>query len=167
MAGQETGVFSGLIHLACGFPYAGFYPGRAGFGVRFLAHIIPILTSLFGFYPGERVGFGGREYKRLMLDWRCWALKGGYDFPGRIGLEDAIAKYKGPYLSVAFDGDHFISELALDYSRSRLTGASHTHVCLTKEEQGNHLGHFDWAKEPIGVVRLVTAWIKDRPGLSR
>jgi len=167
MAGQKSGVFSGLIHLACGFPYVGFYPGRTGLGVRFLAHIVPFLTFLFGFYPGEMIGFGGREYKRLMLDWRYWALKGGYDFPGRAGLEETVAKYNGPYLSVAFERDHFISEEALGYSRSRLTEASHTHVCLTKEEQGDHLGHFDWAKEPTGVVRLVTAWINDQPGLSR
>lgn len=161
IAGRMGSELGGLIHLACGFPYAGFYPGKVGFGVRVLAWLVPGLTALLGYYPGEKMGFGGREYRQLMMDWRQWALKGGYDFPGVSGLESAIASYEGPALSIAMEKDSYISSSALAYSRKCLSGASLETTLLGEKEQGTHLGHFDWAKSPEGVVNEIVAWIQN------
>lgn len=161
IAGERPDEIDGVFHLACGFPYVRFFPGKQGAQVRFLAHLIPVLAALLGYYPGEKLGFGGREYRQLMMDWRRWALKGEYDFDGRVGLEAKMAAYRGRALSINFDKDYFVSEQALAFSRSRLKSARMTQVTLGEAEQGKFLGHFDWAKEPSGAVQALAQWITE------
>jgi len=159
-AGRRSDEIAGIAHMACGFPHAGFYEGRQSTQVRFLARLIPLFCLLFGYYPGEKLGFGGREYKSLMMDWRRWALQGSYDFAGNVGLEETIADFDGRALSVAFDKDDFISEKALEYARTRLAGAQLKSVTLTETQQGRYLGHFDWAKAPNGAVHTLLDWLR-------
>lgn len=161
IAGRMGEQVNGLLHLACGFPYAGFYPGKVGAGVRIIAQLVPVITALLGYFPGEKLGFGGREYRQLMMDWRCWALKGGYDFPSVSGVEDVIASYTGPALSIGFEKDTYISDDALAYSRSCLSGAQLEEIMLGREEQGTYLGHFEWAKAPAGVVSKIVSWMQN------
>jgi len=159
-AGRRSDEVAGIAHMACGFPYSGFYEGRQRKQIRFLARLIPLFCLLFGYYPGEKLGFGGREYKSLMMDWRCWALQGSYDFAGNVGLEEAIAAFNGRALSIAFDKDDFISEKALEYARTRLAGALLKTVTLTETQQGRYLGHFNWAKAPTGAVQALLDWLR-------
>lgn len=158
MAGRDAGV-KGVVQLACGFPYHGFFGARQARQIKFLSRMLPLVTLLFGYYPGDRFGFGGREYRRLMLDWRDWALGGTYDCPAMPAAETEIASFKGRVLSIAFEKDHFASDEAIAYSHSRFKGAGVTAVMLGEAEQGTHLGHFDWAKKPDGAVQAIVNWL--------
>jgi len=163
VAGRQGADIAGVFHLACGFPYAKLFNGKQakqGMQIRFLAWAVPLLTFLLGFFPGDKLGFGGREYSRLMMDWRKWALGGNYNFGGYPELEDQISRYSGGMLSIGFEHDYFVSEGALDYSRSRFQNADVTRVTLGETEQGSFLGHFDWAKAPDGAVSAILGWLK-------
>jgi predicted alpha/beta hydrolase len=153
------GEIEGVVHLACGFPYHGLFAGRSARMVKLLCFLIPPLVLLFGYYPGDRVGFGGREFGRLMLDWRKWATGDSYDSPATPDAEAGIGSYRGRVLSVAFEQDTFASEAAIAYSYSRFKSVDVTALTLGRAEQGDYLGHFDWAKKPDGAAGVVADWI--------
>lgn len=155
----RRGDITGVVHLACGFPYQGLFNKRQARQIKWLCRMLPALTALVGYFPGERLGFGGREYRQLMLDWRDWAMGGSYDGPATPGAMDGIAGYEGRVLSLAFAKDRLAPDKAVDYSRSCFKNADLTARKLTDAEQGKHLGHFDWARKPDGVVRAIVGWL--------
>ena len=159
LAGRRPGEFAGVVHLACGFPHHRLYEGASIKKIKTLCAILPVVTKLWGYFPGNRFGFGGREYRQVMLDWRDWALKGSYDYGAHSGIEAEIASYTGRVLSLSFEGDFFASDAAIIYSHSRLANAQVTAKKLGPLEQGKHLGHFDWARNPVGVVAELAAWM--------
>lgn len=160
MAAERPDDIAGLIHMACVFPYKGFFSRKEALQLGILCSLIPPLTRLLGYYPGEWFGFGSKEYRHVMLDWREWALTGNYDFSDIRGVESRMATYNGPLLSISFEKDVLASEGALNKPHAVMQGATVSKVHLTEKEQGKHIGHFDWARKPDGVVATITEWIE-------
>ncbi len=158
IAGRR-GDIAGVLHLACGFPYHKLYGKASERKIKILCRLLPIVTLACGYFPGNRFGFGGREYRQLMMDWREWALGGSYDIKAIPSAEADIAAFKGPVLSLAFERDTFASAEAVQYSVSRFKNAKITTRTLGEAEQGRYLGHFDWAKAPSGAAREIVNWI--------
>lgn len=164
MAARHGTEVAGIVHLACGFPHHRLFGLSAALMVRFVAMLVPVMTALLGYYPGHRLGFGGREYRGLMADWRRWAMQGCYDDAALPGIEAAMAAYSGRLLSIAFDQDDYASDAAVAYSYSRFQNAAVSVVKLTVQEQGDYLGHFDWARQPGGVIDVLADWLsQDEP----
>jgi len=157
-AGQRDDI-AGVVHLACGFPYHGLFGSKQAGQIKWLCRLLPALTALVGYFPGDRVGFGGREYRRLMLDWRDWAMGGSYDGPATPDAMAAIAGYEGRVLSLAFDRDRLAPDKAVEFSRGCFKNADVTGRKLGEPEQGRYVGHFDWARKPDGVIREIVNWI--------
>ena len=159
IAAEQGADIQGIIHMACVFPYYGLYPRKQALLLRFLCALIPTVTWLLGYYPGQMFGFGGKEHRQVMLDWRDWATTGCYDFGTRRGVEQKMAAYRGKLLSISFENDELASAPALHKPHSVMSGADVSCVHLTQKEQGKHIGHFDWARRPAGVVKTLDDWI--------
>ena len=167
LGGHMTGLFAArnpdkttrLVRLACGFPYHGDFTGRAAVFVRLLAFILPGVTRVFGYFPGNRMGFGGREYRELMLDWRVWAREGRYRIAGLNSLGESLRSFSGQVLSIAFDEDTMYSEAAANRGLSYFEKASVTQITLGEKEQGKHLGHINWARGPSGAAKAISDWL--------
>jgi predicted alpha/beta hydrolase len=157
--GQHPGQLTGVVHLACAFPYYGDYSGRQSKLVRLLCSLVPLFALVPGYYPGHIMGFGGRESAQLMRQWCEWARTGSFDFGGRKGLAEAVSNYEGPLISVSFSRDDFASEAALERAMSPFTNARVTRVRLGEGEQGEHLGHTGWTRGPEGVVCTIMDWM--------
>lgn len=160
-AGEWPGIFSGVIHLACGFPYPSDFPAPASSFVKTMAASIPLVTRLLGYFPGKIFGFGGREYRGLMMDWRQWARSGNYDIPGFEGSGESIGLFKGKMISIAFAHDRMATHKAIERSRALFKGADVTRLKLGEAEQGDFLGHIDWGKNPVGVIEALGEWFSD------
>ncbi|MCJ9429146.1 alpha/beta hydrolase family protein [Kordiimonas marina] len=158
-AGRHAGDVDGVIHLACGFPYHRLYTAPDSKRIRALCNLLPVVTLLFGHFPGKRFGFGGREFSRLMMDWRDWAAHGSYDYGDAQDVEADISAFKGPVLSLSFEADALASDQAVEYAYTRFDPAVVSHKKLGAKEQGEHLGHFDWARAPHGVAAEIGAWL--------
>lgn len=158
-AAQNPGKVTKLIRLACGFPYYGDFKGTASVFVRLLVLILPIVTKILGYFPGNRMGFGGREYRDLMLDWRVWAKDGRYLINGIDDLEDSLHKLTGKVLSIAFEKDTMSSEAATNRGLSYFKDAEVTRITLGVREQGDHLGHINWARGPSGTAHAILNWL--------
>jgi len=149
----------GILHIACVFPHYKFYTGFKAIGIWALCALIPFVSWLLGYYPGNRLGFGGREYRQLMMDWREWGLRSSYNFGPYHDAEEKMKAYRGDFLSLAIDGDTFASEAATAKPRGVMASANLTTKQITAKEQGEYLGHFDWARQPNGIVSAITRWI--------
>ena len=72
-----------------------YHKGWSGWGnvqVRIAGTIFPLIAGLVGYFPGEKVGFGGREGKTLMKDWGRNALTGRYNLAGTtFNYESALS----------------------------------------------------------------------------
>ncbi|MFC3050806.1 alpha/beta hydrolase family protein [Kordiimonas pumila] len=161
-AGLQPAGIEGIFHIACVFPAYRYYEGKSGFLIRYLCAVIRPVTWLLGYYPGEKIGFGAREFRQLMLDWRHWAVGGDYNFGPYPGLEAKMAAYKGRFLSIEVAGDTFASTAAFHKVRSVMAGTTLTAVQLTSVEQGEFTGHFMWAKKPDGAVQAVLRWLHNK-----
>ncbi|MBO6503321.1 MAG: alpha/beta fold hydrolase [Kordiimonadaceae bacterium] len=157
-AGAFPDKFAGVVHMACGFPYHGDYKKPASGFVKLVAALIPPLTAIMGYYPGNWFKFGGREYRGLMMDWRHWALKGKYAVPGIENADQQISVFPGRAISIAFDYDSLASSASIERSRKALASTTMTRLKLTEKEQGDFLGHVEWGKRPDGVVRALSEW---------
>ena len=71
-----------IILAATGTPWTGAFAGVQRWQVRFLVAAIPLLGGLCGYYPGQLLGFGGREARSLMMDWRELARHNRYAASG-------------------------------------------------------------------------------------
>jgi len=151
--------YSGIVRLACGFPYYKDFPQPSSTFIRAMILGIPIMTRLLGYFPGNRLGFGGREYRDLMMDWRLWAKSGLYENHLFPGSEVAVAAYTKNVISIEFDQDTLAPDAALDRSTGQFKAAAITRLKLGREEQGEYLGHINWGRRPNGVVAALVDWL--------
>ena len=159
MVADKRNEFAGLIHLAAGFPGIKQFPGATGRRLKRLCAMLPLLLWVVGYFPGKRMGFAGREYRQLMLDWRDWAISDTYDFSGRSGSEKSMRAFSGRMLSISFDDDQLASDEAIEKTRNTMAGAQLTKVRMGRAEQGDYIGHFGWTKKPSGVVAAICRWV--------
>lgn len=158
-AGQHRERVAAVLHLACSFPYYRDYPPRTAARARLLVALLPGVTRLLGYYPGKRFGFGGNEARTLMRQWSQWARSGAFD-AGRVSNpEEMTARFGGSVLSLAFQRDDLVSKRAIGRALSPFRAATVERRTLGRAEQGEHLGHAGWAKQPDGVVRAVADWL--------
>lgn len=158
-AGRLQETVDGLILVACGSPWLAAYDGATRRRIRLLCMLIPLCNALLGYFPGDRIGFGGRQPRRLMRDWRALALTGRYTAEGIAeDLEAGLVHYAGPVLSLRMADDTFAPRAAVRAVTDKLAAADLQNAVIDENELGQPADHFRWAKQPQAVVSRVAAW---------
>ena len=164
-AGLYPDKVAGVILVACGSPWVGGFEGATARKLKFLCTLIPPACALFGYYPGDRLGFGGREARTLMSDWLSVARTSRYQ---AVGLSDdldcGIARYRGPVLCLRMEDDDFAPAAAVHAVTDKFIQAPVTHRLLDGEEIDDRADHFRWARSPSAVVAQVDGWYRDTCG---
>lgn len=151
--------YAGIARLACGFPYYKDFPQPRSSFIRLMIVVIPLLAKVLGYFPGNRLGFGGREYSGLMMDWRLWAKSGRYENDIFPGSDTAMAAYDKKIISIGLEEDLLAPDAAIDRSMGQFTSADVTRIKLGPEAQGEFLGHINWGRQPDGVVAALASWL--------
>jgi len=159
-SGQHPDHMQGVLHVACGAPYAADYTAPTSHLIRILCRIIPLLRLVPGYFPGSRLGFAGRESLQLLCDWRDWAWHGNLNYGPHQNLQAAIAAYRGAMLAVSIEGDEFSSLKAEQRAIAGFSSARISQVRLGKESLEDRLGHFGWARKPDAVVTAILQWLQ-------
>jgi predicted alpha/beta hydrolase len=163
MAGHAPGCVQSLVLTACGTPYWRGFAGRTGLQVLALAHLARVTGPLLGHFPGERIGFGGREAARLMREWSSLARHGRLDAAG-LDAEAAIARASAPVLFVSIDGDWMAPAAAVEHLAGKLVSAPIERVRVTRDNADPRaLDHFRWARYPDAVAGIVADWVRAAP----
>lgn len=160
-AGLQPKRVAGIVISAAGTAWHGAFSGRARNQLRVLVLLIPLLTRALGYYPGERVGFGGREATRLMHDWLQLARHDRYAAEGMAeDLEAGIRDYAGPVLALRMQDDEYAPETALEAVLRRYASAAITRRALDAASIGDRADHFRWVRTPAAVTGEITAWLR-------
>ena len=166
-AGQQPDRVAGVVHLACAFPYHADYAGKQAKLIRLICSLMPFFAVFPGYFPGHRLGFGGRESLAMMRQWAQWASTGSFDFGTRTGLAEPVSHFNKPVISVSFEQDDFATLAATERALSPFSSAQISRVELGETEQGEFLGHTGWARNPHGVSQTLSRWIARSFAISR
>lgn len=159
-AGRLPEDVAGVIVAACGSAWIGGFDGRIRRQLQMLTRLIPVLTTVLGSYPGDKVGFGGHEARRLMHDWLQLARHNRYEAQGLAeNLEAGIRRYTGPVLALRMADDDFAPEAAVRAVTERFASARLTERVLDAATLGDKADHFRWARSPQAITTEIKAWL--------
>lgn len=155
--------FDALVLIAACMVYYKGWEDKGMTRIKWVGKLFPILASIFGYFPGNKIGFGGREAKTVMRDWGINALKGIYQPTGSpFDYEQALSEFSAPVLAMSLEGDTFAPQKAVTGLLKKLgqaPGKKHLHI--SPQEAGiKSLNHFNWVKESDFFVKTVKDWIK-------
>lgn len=151
----------GLILVATGTPWPPVYPPKTRRQIRLLITLLPLILTLYGHYPGKRLGFGDRDARTLMRDWRRLARTNAYKVRGiNRDLEAGIAAYSGPLLTLRLAVDPFAPEQAVRAVAEKFTSAIITERVITSDELGDKADHNRWAKQGEVVAAIIAEWLR-------
>ncbi|MGA8112333.1 MAG: alpha/beta fold hydrolase [Actinocatenispora sp.] len=137
---------AGLVMIATGVPYHRCYPGVRGAGVRVSALLIRGIGAVLGYWPGDRLGFGGRQARGVMRDWAHLVRTGALPDLGGANTEAALAAVKTPVLAVSVAGDIHTPPATMDHLCDKFSAAPMTRHHYTADETGTAMDHFRWSR---------------------
>jgi len=156
-----------VILLAGGSNYYAAVPARQRLSRQLGLRTIRAITQVLRYFPGHRLGFGGRQPRNLILDWTCEALSGRYRVTGdSVDYDRELGRLELPVLMVSLRGDRLVPKPSADYLAQKLTHARVTQIELCAAS-GEAYNHFRWVKEPTDVLSEVDRWLRDLRGSSR
>ncbi len=104
--------------------------------------VMPLLTGLFGYFPGKRLGWLEDTPKGVVRDWRRFgsrAMKGAE----RYALVEPFVGVTAPILAVSVTDDEFGTIPAIERTLSYFPNSPATHLCISPESIGQPaIGHF-------------------------
>jgi len=157
--GLEPHSVDGVILVACATPWVEAFSGATRAKIKLLHVLIPTVSRVLGHYPGDRIGFGGREARGLMLDWLAFSKTNRYGAAGIDHDFDAgIAKYRGPVLVVRMAEDDFAPAEAVEAVTRKFAAARVTSRVLDERALGTKADHFRWARKPSAIVGEIARW---------
>jgi predicted alpha/beta hydrolase len=154
-AALEPADVAGLVLVASGSPYWRCF-GHPWLIRAFYASV-PAIAAACGYFPGRRLGFGGREARGVMRDWSRSGRSGRYAAAGvPVDLEARLAGISSPVLALRFADDWLGPPASLDWLMRKLPAAPHETILLGRNELGDiSADHFSWMKSPDAVVRSI------------
>ena len=114
-----------------------------------------LLSPLVGHYPGQRLGFGGRQPRKLITEWSEFASTGRIKLAGRdpfAARSPAVAQIPVRALVLAQD---IYAPRATAAELLRLAGLGDAGI--NGYDGPGPTGHFDWLKEPLHLAQRITA----------
>ena len=151
-----------VVLLAAGSNYYGAMPR----GERFKRHLglraVRTIDQVLRFFPGDKLGFGGRQPLNMILDWTHEALTGRYRVTGDDADYDRdLGQLKAPVLMISLQGDTLVPKPSADYLARKLTGGQVTQIEL-RTQDGKAYHHFRWLTKPAPILAQVDQWIGAR-----
>ncbi|MBK8283379.1 MAG: alpha/beta fold hydrolase [Ahniella sp.] len=148
---------AGALLVAGGSPFWRTFPARKWPSLMLAMFGFPALARVVGHYPGQRVGFAGRESIGVMSDWARSAISGRYRPRGvPIDFETKLSNETRPILSIHLQHDEYVPKPSLQFLLDKAAKAQHARTDLTTADfESGKATHFSWMREPGPVVSQV------------
>ena len=148
-----------VVGVACGNIHYRNWQGRGRLLTPSVALLFGLIVRVLGYLPGRRLGFGGHEARRLMLDWGRVAFTGNYR---HLGLPLAPAAHnRVASLYLQMEGDHFAPP-ASTLGLAALIQAEPRLQRLASPRPARENPHSAWLKAPQSVAECIDAWLRRR-----
>ena len=126
------------------------------FGLR----VVRLIDQALGFFPGDKLRFGGRQPLNMMLDWTHEALTGTYKVIGDpTNYDDELSRLSLPVLIISLSGDPLVPKTSATFLAGKLKRARVTQVELRASDYGlKSFDHFRWARNATHVLAKADEW---------
>jgi len=146
----------GVVLVAASTPHYRAYPPRLAARTLLATQLVGAGAALIGYWPGDRLKFGGRQSKVLLADWARLSRTGRFRFTGRhADYDSAIAELELPVLAISVEGDTYAPVSAVDALVGKLASAD---VTRWHHQPDQRLDHFRWVKASELIARRVSDW---------
>lgn len=149
------------VLVASGPPYFRAWTGVARLRLLALTQMSSVVAGVLGHYPGEALGFGGREARTLIAQWARAARTGRYVFDGLDG-DAAIARVRTPLLAIRVEGDDLAPERAIEHTLAKATAARigrGLHPLAEQDPKVRANPHNRWPRSPAPIAREVRRFL--------
>ncbi|MDJ0842215.1 MAG: alpha/beta fold hydrolase [Acidobacteriota bacterium] len=157
---------AGVVLVAACSVYWRCYWG--GLALRsFLTVMDPILL-VWGYFPGQSLGFAHQEARGVMRDWAYQSRTGKYRLAGSSNdYERLLNQMQLPLMVLNVKGDFFAPPAAVNHLCAKMGKAQITRETLqvSGESDGRSV-HFSWAKQPGPVVDKLIGWLQEQPSAA-
>ncbi|MEV0948112.1 alpha/beta fold hydrolase [Rhodococcus sp. NPDC049939] len=141
----------GIVSVAGGTPYFRSYPLLDAWR-PLLGTTGPVLVSAaVGYWPGDRIGIGGRQSKHLTRDWARLAWTGNFErLRGVQGESTDFNKFDRPFVAIVFDDDSLAPASTAEALIAKLPRARGSVVCVPGDG-----GHVQWLEKPGNAISSI------------
>lgn len=161
---RRAAAVDGLVLVACGTPHWLAFPQAEQPRMRHGLRVIDAVLRLWPWYPGDWLGFGGRQPRQLMRDWLCLARSGRFDaMAGLAGVDAQLQQARGPVLAISIEGDGLAPPEATRRLLGLAPGLSVQHSQAGSERlqrESPARRHNLWPREPQAVLPLLQQWLR-------
>ncbi|MDX1569859.1 MAG: alpha/beta fold hydrolase [Xanthomonadales bacterium] len=156
-AATHPGRISAVVGVATCSVYWRAYPAALRLLILLGTQLTPVIGGLVGHFPGDRLGFGGKESVGLMRDWARQARTGLYEPAGSsVDYEAALRQSRVPALLATLPGDHYAPASAADHLAGKLDPRVVTRRNLGEPRIANP--HFGWVRQAESIAPVVGDW---------
>jgi predicted alpha/beta hydrolase len=119
--------------------------------------VVPLAAAICGYFPGRRLGFGGREARGVMVDWARSGRTGRYAAMGvEQDLEAALGRVRVPLLGLRLAEDWLGPARSLQWLLQKMPAAPHETCVIRREDLGGiPADHFSWMKSGSGIAGVI------------
>ncbi|MEM1080425.1 MAG: alpha/beta fold hydrolase [Pseudomonadota bacterium] len=153
-----------LLIIAGGTPYWRALGGSMRIKILMAAGLFSSLSTIVGYLPGKRIGFGGREARSVMTDWSRTILTGQYLEPSQhedgrpATVEAALAELALPVLTLRMQDDHWVPQSSLDYLLGKMPQATVEQRMIDAAAMQQPADHFGWMNAPAQPADQIGQW---------
>lgn len=160
ISAAKAGPSAGIVVIASGTNYWRGSGLRWALGVGIVSWLVaPVVVRIFGYWPGGRLGFGGRQTKTMIRDWARLGRTGRFEpAHAEVNHEAALREIDAPVLSLTIASDQYVSIGATEQLLSKLERASIEREHWRPSDHA-HRGHFHWARAEHGPPEILHNWI--------
>lgn len=148
------GRYAGLVVVGAGLPWWRAFPPWQRPLLLGVLGWFSLLTTLLGYFPGDRVGFAGREARGVIRDWVRSALAGRYRIDGmRFDFDAALASLDTAVVAVHFSQDRYVPSSSLEALTAKLPRSRIERIELVPARFARgRADHFAWMRDPDPVT---------------
>ncbi|MEM1124005.1 MAG: alpha/beta fold hydrolase, partial [Bacteroidota bacterium] len=153
-------LLDGLVLVAANSVYYKGWSGKQRY-INLLGYtLFPILSRVVGYFPGNKVGFGGKAAKTQLYDWAYVGKNGTYKISGdSLNYEKALKDIQLPILAIDIEGDWMSPPEAMAHLYGKLHAKSPIErFTLTTKATGVQLNHFNWTKHSQPLIQKIIGW---------
>ncbi len=149
-----------ILNASCSVYYKGWREYAAG--ILAFAKFCDLLAKALGYYPGNKVKFGGREARGIIKDWYHTARTGNFSATGsHYNYNEAMHRCKTPILALTYQGDSSAPPAALKNLLNKFVSAEKEyHHVLNPAFPKEKYDHYSWVKKPEISLEVINKWVQ-------
>lgn len=123
--------------------------------------LVPVLTYIFGYFPGKKIGSSEDLPKQMVLEWRNWCCSPNYLFDHIPTADQGFKAIECPIYSYSSRDDGYAPKVAVDWLTSKYENAKTTRKHLVSEDsEAPVIGHFSFFKSD-NESRIWSLFLRD------